>query len=126
METWADAMKVFTEKITIIRARHVPGDYGGTVEDWDNPEEIPVPFPVSVQPTGGTEDTSHKSHLVTESYRVFTQPPHLLPELKPTDRIRVDTWGTMLWAAGPPEHWRTQYLQHTEFTLGVINGAHRP
>lgn len=125
MEARSDAMRIFTEQITIIRARTVPGDYGGTVDDWDNPIEIPVAFPVTIQPQQGSEETTTQSHLVTEKYRAYTLPPHLLLDLKPTDRIRVDTWGKMLWAAGPPEHWRTEKLAHTEFTLEKINGAKR-
>lgn len=117
------ASLIFTERITIIRARMVPGEYGGLVEDWDQAEEIPYPHPVSVQPVTSTEDADGRAHLVTDRWRVFTKPPHLIEKLRPTDRIRVDTWGEVLWAVARPLHWRTAILPHSEFDLEVIRGA---
>jgi len=117
---------IFTEKITILRARIVPGDYGAEEEDWATPEEIPVGFPVSVQPQQGEEEQDSRSSHTVERYRLYTEPPNLLLELRETDRIRVDTWGDMHWEVkGPPLHWRTEFLAHTECDLEVIRGTNR-
>ncbi|AIT60164.1 hypothetical protein [Corynebacterium doosanense] len=117
---------IFTENVTIIRARLVRGDYGGQVEDWENPEEIPVGFPVSVQPQQGDEQENGRSHHTVERYRLYTQPPNLLLDLRDTDRIRVDTWGDMQWEVqGKPLHWRTEFLAHSEVDMEVIRGTDR-
>ncbi|EEI16273.1 phage head completion protein [Corynebacterium lipophiloflavum] len=117
---------IFTERITILRARIVDGEYGGKEEDWTNPVEIPVTFPVSVQPVGSEETESAASHQVSDKWRVFSEPPNLIEELRPTDRVRVDTWGGIeLDVAARPLHWRTEFLAHTECDLEVIRGARR-
>ena len=116
---------IFTERITIIRPRMVRGEYGGLEEDWDNPEEIEFPHAVSVQPVESIEDTDGRSHFISDRWRVFTEPPHLIEELRPTDRVRVDTWGQVLWGVARPLHWRTAVLPHSEFDLEEIRGTDR-
>ena len=119
-------MTIFTESITIIRPGRKRGDYGGWDDDWNNPTEIPIDTPVSIQPAGSDEQNSTTSQLITARWNGFTQPPHLIEELKSGDLIRVNNWppGSNMWAVAKAEHWRS-VLPHTEFALEEINGANR-
>lgn len=117
---------IFSEQITILRPTRVKGEYGGYKESWDNPTEIPVEIPVSIQPVQATEDENHKSESTEEALAGYTQPPHLLEELKHRDRVRIDNWpGQPIYEVdGKPQHWRS-LLIHTEFRLEEINGTTR-
>lgn len=116
-------MRIFTEQVSIIRARIVPGDYGGTQLDWTDPEVIPFENPVSVQPVSSAdaEDTQRR-HAITATHALYTRPPDLLEELRPGDRVRVTGWPHDLSVEGTPAHWRTEYLRHTEVDLKEIHG----
>lgn len=116
-------MQIFTETIAIIRARRIPGDYGGWVDDWDDPEVIPVDAPVSVQPvsTADAEDTPRRN-AVTATHAMYSAPPHILDELRDTDRIRVIGWPYDLDIEGRPMHWHTEILPHTEVDLKEHHG----
>lgn len=116
-------MQIFTETIAIIRARRVPGEYGGWELDWDAPEVIPVEFPVSVQPLNtSTLEEGPSRHAVTATHALYTMPPYLLDELRDTDRVRVAGWPFDLTVEGKPAHWRTQHLAHTEVDLKETHG----
>lgn len=116
---------IFTERIEILRPRRVAGEYGGVVEDWDSPVVIPVAAPVSVQQVATAEDESSKSQSINTRWRLYSQPPHLLTELQPNDRIRVIGGVAGTWVVGDPEHWRGPLLPHTEVDLEVYRGARR-
>lgn len=126
VQAGAAAMTIFTESITILRPTRTRGEYGGFEESWDNPTEIPVETPVSIQPTATTEDENHTSEMTEESYTGFSPPGHLIEELRHRDRIRVNTWPgqPILEVTGKPKHWRS-ILVHSEFNLEVLNGTRR-
>lgn len=116
-------MNPFSEQVSIVRARRVPGDYGGWREDWADPEVIPVTVPVSVQPvsTADVVDTPRR-HAVTATHALYSLPPHTLDDLRDTDRIRVAGWPYDLDIEGRPQHWRTEMLAHTEVDLKEHHG----
>lgn len=116
---------IFTERITIIRPRTIPGEYGGTEESWDDPEIIEIDTPVSVQPRGSSEEHTAMSQFVSEVYRLYSEPPTLLLELGENDRVRVEPWGVEMEVKGVPSHWRGELLPHTEADLEVLRGARR-
>ncbi|MFW9242846.1 hypothetical protein [Corynebacterium striatum] len=116
---------IFTERVEILRPRRIPGDYGGYTTSWDNPEVIPVAAPVSVQQVSTTEDETRNGQLVSTKWRLYSQPPHILDQLKPDDRIRVIGGVAGTWVVGDPEHWRGPLLPHTEVDLEVYRGTNR-
>lgn len=117
---------IFSEQVTIVRPGRKRGDYGGWVDDWDNPTEIPVEYPVSVQPLASQAEETTTDRAVTDSYRLYTPPPHQLPEdVVSGDRLRVDSWGITLIFDGNPLRWRTQILPHTEADLVLVRGARK-
>lgn len=114
---------IFNHVISIVRPRRVRSSYGGLTDDWDNPEIIPVMVPVSVQPVSSTEVEGTGRRLSTQSrFRLFTKPPHLLEDVRSTDRIRVEGWARDLDIIGEPGHWRTTILPHSEIELEDRHG----
>lgn len=118
---------LFTDRVTVLRARRVRGPYGGWELDWDDPVEDPVPFGVAVHPRTSSESEDHtRVHLQT-GWRLITQPGFHL-EVSATDRIRVesqpgdDGGPLVLHVDGAPAHFRTPILPHTEIDLEVRNG----
>lgn len=116
---------IFTERVEILRPRRVRGEYGGFVESWDEPEVIPVDTPVSVQQVRTSEDESGGGQMISTRWRLYSQPPSLLTEIKPNDRIRVIGGVGGTWVVGDPEHWRGVLLPHTEMELEVFRGSSR-
>ncbi len=116
---------IFTERVEILRPTARTGEYGGTVTDFEHPNVIPVSAPVSVQQVSTSEDEGAKSQLITTRWRLYSQPGHLIEDLKSNDRIRVIGGVGGTWVVGDPEHWRGPLLPHTEVDLEAYRGANR-
>lgn len=121
---------LFTDRVTILRPGRRPGEYGGTVDDWDAATEVPVPFGVSVQPRSASSDVDPARHTLLSGHVLITQPPHLLDTLRETDRVRVDTQPgrdgrpLVFDVVGDPDrqHFRTPVLPHSEIGIEARNG----
>lgn len=110
----------FTSEITILRPAEISDDYG-TRLDYDNATEIPVDFPVSLQPTSSTEAGPERPQVIT-GWRMLT-PPGKDIDLRSSDRIR--NAGKILSILGDVQSWphpiKVGAVHHVECMLERVS-----
>lgn len=115
---------IFNQAVEILRPRMVKSPYSTeVVADWSSPVVTPVPFKVSVQPTGSTEGEVERP-TVTSSWLMIT-PPGTDLDLKASDRVRLG--GTLVMDVdGDPARWpdpfRPGTVHHVEAKLVAVDG----
>lgn len=115
---------IFNQQISVLRAgvKYSPYSTEG-VEDWDNPQEIPVDFLVSVQPRGSTEGEVERNTVIS-GWWLCTPPGHDL-DLRSSDRVKLST-GSTLSVEGDPLKWPHPLIpgtvHHVEANLEVTRG----
>lgn len=111
---------MYRHGVVALTAGRKRGDYGGWVEDWDNPTITALPA-CTVQPETTREIRDGATRVVVQSgWKLITRPPHQ-GAVKPGDRIRVPGLGQDLDVVGTPQQWDGMH-PHTEVDLEVING----
>jgi head-tail adaptor len=73
------------QTVVRLRASTTEDRYGNQVEDWDDPDELPV-WNVSVAPRLQAEDNAQLRQGVPIGLTLY-MPPHT--DIKATDRVRV-------------------------------------
>lgn len=118
---------IFNQTMAVHRRRRVESVYSTEEGDggysWEDPEVIPVPFKVSIQPVSSTEDDRDRPRTETR-YRLYTPPNHDL-DLRSEDRVVLGGVLTMD-VVGEVSRWPHPFkageVHHVEAELVVVNG----
>lgn len=114
----------YTTRIDILRPREVesrynPGDY---TLDYDDPEVIPVPTRVSLQPVASKEQADGRMSVVTGW--LLSTPVGVDIDLRSTDRVRAK--GRVLSVLGDvlrfPHPIKPTGVHHVEASLEEVTG----
>lgn len=113
---------MYNQRIEVLRARRVVGDYNRQELSWSDPEVTRVPFGVEMQPTEVDEvDENNRRVLVRENWVVIS-PPNRYIQAEPTDRIRTLPDNQVFEVIGEPQDWNHASHGHTEIRLRRIRG----
>ena len=116
---------IFNQSLDVARPRRIDSPYSTEpVYDHDNPEWVPVGFPVSVQPAESSEDDLRRPVVVSRLV-LITPPGTDVPGLDAASRVRVG--GVMVCdvvgaPARWPDPWKAGAVHHLEASLEVVDG----
>lgn len=118
-------MSGFTTLVTVLRPKMKTGRYGtvGTPDWTQEPDRLPLSYPVSVQPASSSEGNPDRPMVTT--HWVLIGPPGQDPEIRATDRIET-SFGEVLSVDGDvarfPHPTRVGAVHHVEIALKRVSG----